>query len=671
MEFCPECSHPAEERARLCASCGAERLIPPAAAVCREAVRRARDHFYYSDARFGLPAGSFDFHDTLSEEADALRKIQLLDAPLWAKFVSLFRFPSDDADAGWRCEYWGKMMRGACFTLASLPAGEETDELYAVLEITVRDLLTTQDGLGRISTYSAEKEFRGWDLWGRKYVMLGLLYFLDVCRDDILAYEIVEALKRHGDYMVGKLGRAEDGKLVIAACTHNWDGLNSCSILEPFVMLYNITHEPRYDFAEYIVSFGGTLHRNLFELAYENKTPIVGWSVKKAYEMISCFEGLAEYAKLTGNEKARLSVIRFAERVLREEETIIGCLGCMYEEFDGSAAEQFDPNRTGEMQETCVTVTWMKFCWQLWRMTGENKWIDALERSAYNAMSAALRRHIDPEENGGIALPIHSYNPLRRAVRSPLVGGGKTLDPDGKSKYGCCVCISSAGFALDTIAAAGTDRKGAIYINLYRNGTVRFGDFTLRMETDYPLSGEIRFKTGDFEGSRTLILRVPGWAEHSSLTVGSVSVRDEKDAYTLSVGANQSFTLSLSMPISVVTPAEACHGFSPTGGPVEELPGIDGYLAVRRGPVIFAFDGYADPNDPHDQGVSPDAPIPVDAARIAAGFARAADPGIARVPCRQYLFVPLRDPRAVAGLIDYASAGQERGHTVEAWIKVK
>ena len=64
------------------------------------------------------------------------------------------------------------MMRGACFTLASLPAGEETDELYAVLEITVRDLLTTQDGLGRISTYSAEKEFRGWDLWGRKYVML-------------------------------------------------------------------------------------------------------------------------------------------------------------------------------------------------------------------------------------------------------------------------------------------------------------------------------------------------------------------------------------------------------------------------------------------------------------------------------------------------------------------
>ena len=48
---------------------------------------------------------------------DAFRYIedfQLLNPTLWRRFVQQFR---EDADfeGGWRCEYWGKMMRGACF----------------------------------------------------------------------------------------------------------------------------------------------------------------------------------------------------------------------------------------------------------------------------------------------------------------------------------------------------------------------------------------------------------------------------------------------------------------------------------------------------------------------------------------------------------------------------
>ncbi|MBQ3954496.1 MAG: glycoside hydrolase family 127 protein [Clostridia bacterium] len=643
-------------------------LADPAAAVCREAIRRAKDHLYYSDVRFELPAGSFDFDDALSAEADAILDAQLLDSALWAKFVHLFKNPGvDDADLGWRCEYWGKMMRGACFLFKTLPACEKAERLYSVLEETVRDLLTAQDELGRFSTYSVGAEFQGWDLWGRKYVMLGFLYFLDICRDNALALEIVEALKRHADYMTEKLGRPEEGKRVIAACTSHWDGLNSCSILEPFMLLYNITREKRYfDFAEYIVSFGGTLHQNLFELAYEDRVSIRDYGVTKAYEMISCFEGLAEYAKVTGDEKARETVIRFAERVLKEEETVIGCLGCLYESFDGSAAEQFDPGRTGIMQETCVTVTWMKFCWQLWRMTGENKWIDALEKAAYNAMSASLRRHADAAENGGVLLPVHSYNPLRYDVRAAMVGGKKTLDPAGNSSYGCCVCISSAGFALDTLAAAALDRKGTVYVNLYRNGTLTVGDFSLTAETDYPLTGVIRFRTGSFSGTRDLVLRIPGWAKHSALTVNGVSVRDGIGSYALTVSGEQEFTLSLDMPAEAVTPAEAAR----IDGDCD-LPGADRYLAVRRGPVFFALD--EDPETEAAGAVLPgsDPLVPIDAARIALGEAAPLDPASSPVPCRQRIRVPLAKPGNYAALVDYASAGQEKGHRVSVWIRVK
>ena len=51
---------------------------------------------------------------------DSIRYIedfQLLDGELWARFVQQFNEDSD-FDAGWRGEYWGKMMRGAAMTYA-------------------------------------------------------------------------------------------------------------------------------------------------------------------------------------------------------------------------------------------------------------------------------------------------------------------------------------------------------------------------------------------------------------------------------------------------------------------------------------------------------------------------------------------------------------------------
>ena len=697
MKFCPECGNEITDAMNFCVSCGAdlrkrresekpaddaapeakpettpetapaaetaapesvpaaETAAPEAPAetpteadasayvpVYKEAIRRSRDHFLYSDARFALDAGSFDFKDDLSGELAAMRRVQLLDASVWRKFVNLFRRPGvDDADSGWRCEYWGKMMRGACYTYAASP--QPDDELYEVLEDTVRDMLGAQDELGRFSTYSVKAEFNGWDIWGRKYIMLGFIYFLDICRDDGLADRIVEALIRHADYMLSKLGREEEGKRVIAACTSHWDGLNSCSILEPFVMLYNITHQQRYfDFAEYIISFGGTLHQNLFDLAYEDRIPVHEYSVTKAYEMISCFEGLAEYTKVTGNEKYREAVIRFGRRILREETTVIGCLGCDYESFDHAVGEQFNGSHRGIMQETCVTATWMKFCWQLWRMTGDNVFIDAIETSAYNAMSAALRRHIDMEDNGGVPIPIHSYNPLRHEIRFESVGGKKNIDDC--SYYGCCVCISTLGFALDALAAAGTDRDGKLYVNLYRNGTIRNGGLELTMETDYPKSGAVHVKAGGFEGERTIVFRVPGWAEKASADIGGVTVAGLKDQLVLKVKAGASFTLQFDMPAVFSRPSDVSD--TPTD--------VKNYISVRRGPIVFALDDRDDDSEP----------AAIDECRRP----RIADTGEAAVPARQALAVKTRGGPEVI-LVDYASAGQERSHTVSAWIR--
>ena len=41
---------------------------------------------------------------------------QLKEPQLWQLAAEQFTAPVDDADLGWRGEYWGKLMRGACMT---------------------------------------------------------------------------------------------------------------------------------------------------------------------------------------------------------------------------------------------------------------------------------------------------------------------------------------------------------------------------------------------------------------------------------------------------------------------------------------------------------------------------------------------------------------------------
>ena len=81
--------------------------------------------------------------DTVAKAVDFIEKNQVMDTELWKKFVEIFRRREDHLGkpwTTWRSEFWGKMMRGASMVLTITGS----DELYAVLEETVRDILTTE-----------------------------------------------------------------------------------------------------------------------------------------------------------------------------------------------------------------------------------------------------------------------------------------------------------------------------------------------------------------------------------------------------------------------------------------------------------------------------------------------------------------------------------------------
>lgn len=530
-------------------------------------------------ADLSIPApGSWSYSGPFDRAVRFIQRHQLLDASLWARFARQFTRPSDDQDLGWRCEYWGKLMRGGamvwCYT--------QSPELYRQLESAAREMLQNAEADGRISTYSREAEFQGWDVWGRKYVLLGMEYFYNICVDEGLKAELLDSLRAQADYILAHFG---PGKADLREASCHWEGLNSSSLLEPIVRLYNMTGEGKYlDFAGYIVGLGGIQSANIFELALEDELDPWQYPVTKAYEMMSCFEGLLEYSRATGEEKWSRAVVNFAHRVLNSDITIIGSAGCTHELFDHSRLRQADPEFTGIMQETCVTVTWMKLCGQVLRFTGDPVFGDAMERSLHNALLGAVNTGKVPRDllSPGGWLPFDSYSPLRAGCRGQAVGGRMVMTDN--TIYGCCAAIGAAGFGAAALHSALLTPTGAA-VSLYLHGTLSLptpggNRLEIRMDTKYPVDENINLELSvDMSEKFELDLRIPGWCKVPKVWVNDESVHADTGWLRLERLWKDGDRVSLRfpMPVEFISSMELGEGS-------EELPP---HVALMRGPIAL------------------------------------------------------------------------------------
>ncbi len=620
----------------------------------------------------------FDFTGIIDESIRFIEDFSLTDNVLWDRFVNQFTVRTDSENAAWRGEYWGKMMRGACFTYSYT----KNPELYKALEKTIREMIGVSDEYGRISTYTLETEFDGWDMWCRKYVLLGMQYFIEICEDESLISDIIDSMCKQADYIISKIGTGE-GKKEITMATRHWRGANSASILEPVVRLYKLTDKKEYlDFAEYIVSTGATDVENLFELAYENKLYPYQYPITKAYEVTSCFEGLLEYYTVTGIEKHKTAIINYADRILESDFTIIGSSGCTHEMFDHSTARQANTTNINIMQETCVTVTLMKFFYRLNMLTGDSKYADAFEIAMYNAFLGSINTNksiessiTDEFEDAIIEpLPFDSYSPLTAGTRGNGIGGLQLMSD--KHYYGCCACIGSMGTGLIPKMAVMSGKDG-IVINLYINGQIKtrtpYGDsLTITTRTDYPKDGkiEITFETPT-DKPFEVKLRNPLWNEKTSLILNNTEIDITSGYITIQASDASKIVMEMDMRTEAIKP-------TPYGSEVlmtkvvwghnyivpvydEEDVLAKRHIALRRGPITLAIENRLGHNvdEPLDVKINDD------------GYVAAFIPKTAIAPYKN--IVELELPRKCGKsftVTDYASAGKlwTEESKMAAWI---
>lgn len=292
-------------------------------------------------------------------------------------------FESRTEKTGWQGEFWGKYMLGAAAFYAQDPDPVLLDKMNA----STARVISTQDADGYLGNYAPECRFDGrWSIWCMKYTLEGLLAHYAVAQDK----KSLSAAERLAGLLMKEFssGRRELRKTGVC------HSLPSCSILESFVRLFRLTGKNEYlDFSRYIVAqldeaedSARLIRDALAGVDVAERDPqekINCQSSRKAYEMMSCCVGLLEYYGVTGEKRCLDSVVKTAENILATEIMVTGS-GASREYWFHGRLRQVKPYL--RIQETCVTVTWMRLLARLVALTGRADFADAFENAFHNGV---------------------------------------------------------------------------------------------------------------------------------------------------------------------------------------------------------------------------------------------------------------------------------------------
>ncbi|MDO5524110.1 MAG: glycoside hydrolase family 127 protein [Bacteroidia bacterium] len=471
-------------------------------------------------------------------------------------------FTKHDEHSCWQGEFWGKWFTSAVLAYNYHP----TPQLIDKLRNTVYELMAAQTPEGYIGNYAPESRLKAWDIWGRKYVMLGLISYYDVSQDK----KALNAAAKEADFLIKELN--DKNALIVKMGNHR--GMAASSVLEPVCQLYTRTGNKKYlDFAEEIVRQWETPDGP--QLISKASVPVgkrfpkpearnwYEWDQgQKAYEMMSCYEGLLELYRITGNETFKEAAQQTWQSILDTEINIAGSGAAMEAWFSGKEVQHVP---IAHFQETCVTVTWIKFNQQLLRLTGDSKYADVIEWAYYNALLGSMR----PDGSDWA-----KYTPLsgQRLQGSEQCGMG----------LNCCNASGPRGLFTIPLTTVMTSNDG-VNVNFYIDGTYQAitpgkNSITVKQHTDYPASGKIDISLEMKKAENmTLALRIPSWNEKATVLVNEQPIENIESGDFLKINRNWKNGDKISIEFEMK-------------GKLHYIGKNPENVAITRGPVVLTRD---------------------------------------------------------------------------------
>ena len=402
---------------------------------------------------------------------------------------------------GWQNEYWGKMM--LCYAGAIAYTGDPELRTW-VLDKAHAFVRKHQRPNGYLSTYAQEDalgvrgptddpgKFWNFNIWGRKYTMWALVDLYRATGDK----ECLAASERMADHLCAQLKRLGTG----IEWTGSWAGLSAMTVLKPLLLLYRERPKAAYlELAKHILSVtdrndGNRIAMNLVHDALSDR-PIHTWfgdraiHLSKAYELMSFFEGVAEYHRITGDFRALEAVKAFHRHLVTEELNPMRSVGLFDHFLDAR-------HHVNGMTELCDVIHWMRLNRELYLLTGETRYLDYFEEAFYNGFLAG----VSPDGKWGAHI-VRSHG-TRHLAAPPQTG---------MRHHQCCPDNMLRAFFDWASTVAEVGGNGEIDVNLFSDARIRLDDADIEISGGYPVADDFRIRTVMKRAGR-IRLRVPSWS---------------------------------------------------------------------------------------------------------------------------------------------------------------
>ena len=423
---------------------------------------------------------------------------------VFAEARAAFAMKTDDASGVggyWQGEFWGKLMMGAA--RVAQYTGDAGLKRFIVDEC--RRLMAYQDADGYLGSYKDktlvyirdEKACRKahgwlaqWNLWNRKYTIWGMYMAWRVTREP----DILKSVERQMDQWIGMMHAL---KLPLhEAGTPRFVGLPAMSVLKPLLMLHETTGKRAYlDYAAEMLpdwDRADNAAPNFFRNAFSGRH-VHEWYPNpdewaKAYEMMSCLDGLLEYHRVTGDRRALETVKAIRDDLVATELNALGGVGYR-DKFAGAVA------RPNAATEVCDSIHWMRLNYDLYLITGEPRYLDSVEVCYYNAFLSGVFRN---GKWGAFAARSHVHHQTAQTAC-------------GFKHNHCCVNNVPRGFMDFAESVVSTNAAGVVHVGQYHDASVRLKGLSLEIRGNYPVDDVVTV-TASAETPQIVRFRVPGWS---------------------------------------------------------------------------------------------------------------------------------------------------------------
>lgn len=287
--------------------------------------------------------------------------------------------------------------------------------------------------------------------------------------------------------------------------------------------LYLATGDKKYlDQAKFFLDYRGkTEHRdpyNQTHLPVLEQKEAVGHAVRATY----MYAGMADVAALTGDEGYIHAIDTIWNNIVSKKMYITGGIGSTN---DGEAfgANYELPNATA-YNETCAAIGMVYVNHRLFLLHGDSKYYDVLERTLYNGLISGVSL-----EGDAFFYP----NPLKV---------NKERKYQRQAWFGCACCPSNISRFIPSLPGyVYAVKDNDVYVNLFMGNTstlqVNGQPVTLKQETAYPYSGNVKLIVEQAALPFTLKVRIPGWTRNEAMPSDLYTFADQKQS-TWSVKVN-------------------------------------------------------------------------------------------------------------------------------------